>query len=189
MRTRSRGHRQPIRMRSVNMNEMMHIILSLQLMFGSKRGWLALLLLIFIGAGGYFAFQYFMNPLHALEQADRMWDRDQHVEAIREYKALLRKRDPLDPAYAALPREDRPRLYRRIISHEVRYGVPAEARDWIRLAWEEGIRHLDFDNEQVKQLWIEVTQDSPNPNRDWREEFMTREKKQNAPSIDVPKVP
>ncbi len=177
MRIRSRGSRHQFRINSVNMNELLHIILSLQIMFGTRRGLMAVVLVVVLCGAGYFAFQYFGNPVHALERADRMWDRDQHVEAIREYKALLRKRDPLDPDYAALPREDRPRLFRRVISHEVRYGEPAEARDWIRIAWNEGIRHLDFQYDEVRQMWDEVTGENPDQQRNLLDEFLEHEKR------------
>lgn len=161
------------------MNELVHIMLSLQIMFGSRRGAGAFLAVLLLCGVGYLAFVFFTNPAGALEKADRMWDRDQNVEAVREYKSLLRKRDPLEPEYALLAREDRPRLFRRIISHEVRYGVPAEARDWINEAWEEGIRFdkSDFQHAEVWALWLEVTQDEKKNGRQriLLDEFLDRE--------------
>ncbi len=176
MRIRSRGSRQHYRTNSINMNELMHIILSLQIMFGSRRGLTAVILVVLLFGAGYFAVQFFTNPTHALEKADRLWDRDQHPEAIVQYKSLLRKRDPLDPEYAALPREERWRLYRRIISHEARYGSPAEARDWIRAAWNEGIPNLDFESEDVRRLWHEVTGRDAPPERNLLDEFLDRDR-------------
>lgn len=170
--------RQHYRTTSVNMNELMHIIMSLQIMFGSRRGAGAFLALLLMCGIGYLAFVFFMNPAGALEKADRMWDRDQHVEAIREYKSLLRKRDPIQPEYALLPREDRPRLFRRIISHEVAYANPAEARDWISEAYKEGIdfKESSFQRPEVWEMWQEVTADlkGKGVQRNLLDEFLDR---------------
>lgn len=140
------------------MNELMHIVLSLQLMFGSRRAVGALLAILLFCGVGYLAYNYFTDSSRALRKADELWNRDENVEAIREYKSLLSQRDPLEPQYALLPREDRPRLYRRIISHEARFGNRAEARDWITLAYNEGINFEkpDFENAEVFELWEEV---------------------------------
>ena len=80
-------------------------------------------------------------------------------------KSLLKKRDPLDHQYALIPAGERPRLYRRIISHEARFGSRAEARDWITLAYGEGINFElpDFEDEEVFQLWQEVIADYQDP--------------------------
>ena len=60
---------------------LIHLIVSLQILFGSRRGGLLIpLLVIGLGVGGYFAFQYYKNPdffrspEQQLEVADEMWD-------------------------------------------------------------------------------------------------------------------
>ncbi len=162
MRVRSRKH---YRTNTVNMNELMHIILSLQLMFGSRRALGALLVILALGGIAFGVWYYWSDPGRTLKQADRdlaaadtLWDRDEHVDAVREYKRLLRKSDPVDPRYTYLPRDVRPRLYRRIISHEATFAERAEARDWITAAYHEGINfeRPDFEREETWQLWEQV---------------------------------
>jgi hypothetical protein len=144
--------------RTVNMNELLHIILSLQIMFGSRRALVAIGLILLLGGAGYFVVQYYSDPMRGVGAADRLWDEDKNVEAVRQYKDLLNKRDPINPEYALVPREDRIRLYRRIITHEAVYGSRQDARDWITRAFQEGINfeQADFEHEDVFNLWMEV---------------------------------
>jgi hypothetical protein len=145
---------------------MMHIILSLQLMFGSRRALGAILFVLLIGGAGYLAVRYYSDPMRAVNAADRLWNNDENVEAVRRYKDLLGKRDPINPELALVPRGERPRLYRRVITHEARYGSRQEARDFISKAWHEGINFEkpDFENDDVFELWKEVTADlRPDP--------------------------
>jgi len=147
------------------MNELMHIVLSLQLMFGSRRAAGAVLAILLFCGVGYLAYNHFSDSSRALRQADELWNKDDNVAAVRQYKTLLAKRDPLDRNYFLLPGPERPRLYRRIISHETRFANRAEARDWITAAYGEGINFekADFENEEVFDLWKEVTADYKDP--------------------------
>lgn len=153
------------RVETVNMTELKRNALSLKMMFGSPRTWFAVLVVLLVTAGGYLAYNYFSDPSRALRQADEKWNRDKNVEAVREYKTLLMQRDPLDNQYALIQGPDRPRLYRRIITHEARFGNRGEARDWISKAYGEGINfeRADFENDEVHQLWLEVVADYKDP--------------------------
>ena len=158
------GNRRQYRTKTVNMNELMHIILSLQLMFGSRRAVGAVLAILLFCGVGYLAYNYFSDSSRDLRKADELWNLDKNADAIREYKSLLRKKDPIE-GYYVLPGPERPRLFRRIISHEARYGSRADARDWITTAYGEGINFekADFENEEVYELWKEVTGDYKDP--------------------------
>ncbi len=146
----------------LDMREIMHVIFSLQMLFGSRRGGSGLLLLIIvIGAVAYFGFMMINDPTKALAKADLLWARDDKVGAIHAYKQLLRKRAPLGQDGAAWLQDSRPRLYRRIISFEAEYGDSqfGEVRDWIVDAWNNGIRNLKFESEAAQKLWDDVTAD------------------------------
>ncbi len=140
------------------MNEFLHTRLSLQVMFGSRRTWVALLLIVVVGVAGFVAVRFYSDPIRGVSQADRLWDRDENVQAVRMYKDLLNKRDPINPEFALVPRVDRPRMYRRIITHEAVYGSRQDARDWISRAYLEGINfeQADFEHNSVFELWQEV---------------------------------
>ena len=154
------GYRRP----DGNLSEferLMHLIVSLQILFGSRRGTILIpILVVAVGLGGWWAYSYFNSPDRMLQQADQKWDsRDtqQQIEAIGEYKVLLNKKDPLDPGLFLL-REGRERLYRRIIIHHVLFNVSdSDANDWIRQAWDEGFRDLGFQDERVKKKWADIT--------------------------------
>ena len=153
------------RVESVNMNEFKRSALSLKMMLGSPKTWIVFLAVIVLCVGSYAAFNYFSDSSRALRHADHLWDTDRNVDAVREYKSLLSQRDPLDKQYALIQGAERPRLYRRIISHEARFGNRAEARDWITKAYLEGVNFekADFENEDVHQLWLEVVADYEDP--------------------------
>ena len=159
------GNRRRDRVSTVDMDGFSHTFLSLKLMFGSRRFLGTLLAILLLCGAGYLAYNYLVDPSRGLRHADHLWNRDQNVEAVREYKALLIKRDPLDHQFALIPGPERPRLFRRIISHEARYGNRAEARDWITAAYGEGINFekADFEDEQVYLLWQEVIADYTGP--------------------------
>ncbi len=150
---------------AVNMHEFRRTALSLKMMFGSSRFWLAILAIGFFAIAAYVIQHSFGNDAGGLQAADQLWNQDQNVEAVREYKALLGKRDRVSSQYAMIQGTDRVRLYRRIISHEARFGNRAEARDWITKAYGEGINFesADFESAQVHQLWVEVTKDYQDP--------------------------
>ena len=146
------GYRRP----SGNLSEferLLHLIVSLQILFGSRRGgFLIPLLLVGLAIGGWWVYKQYNAPDRQLLRADQKWDSGdtrQRIQAIREYKVLLRKKDPLDNGLYLL-RDGRERLYRRIITHHVLFDISdADANDWIREAWDEGIRDPGFEDEKA----------------------------------------
>lgn len=154
------GYRRP----TGNLSEferLIHLMVSLQILFGSRKGGLLIpVLLVAIGLGGWWAYKHFSGPDRLLQTADRKWDSGDtqlRIQAIRDYKILLIKKDPIDPGLHLL-KDGRERLYRRIVIHHVLFDISAaDANDWIRDAWDEGFRDLGFQNEKVKKRWEEVT--------------------------------
>jgi len=119
-------------------------------------------MLVVIGAIvliGYFTIRTAFNSGPALLEADKVYANDQ-IAGIAMYKDLLAKRDFMDPSQPWLT-DDRDRLYRRIISFEVRYGSRDEARDYIRKAWKENFKELSFEDADCRELWKEVTTGTP----------------------------
>ncbi len=167
----------PRPIKTVNMNEAVRLGKSAQMVFGSRWTWLVIVLLVLAGAAGYLALRQYNDPTRGLRHADQLWDRDENPEAVREYKDLLSRRDPINPDFALIPRTDRLRLYRRVITHEAIYGSVQEARDWISRAWLEGLNfeRADFEHPQVFALWEEVIaplrRDNPERERDLSEEM------------------
>jgi len=142
---------------------LIHLIASMQILFGSRRGgWLVPLLLIGLAAGGWYAYSQFMNPSTTLEKAHVMYDSsdtNEQIAAIKVYKNLLNKSDPLEPGRHWL-RTDRDTLYRRVIKHEVLNAENEDkAGEWAIEAIEDGFTKLRFQNERVKAFW-EKTLDS-----------------------------
>ena len=136
---------------------LIHLIASMQILFGSRRGGLLIpLLLIGLCAGGWFGYRHMYSPERALEQAHVMWDSNdtkQQIKAIKEYRAILQKKDPIDPARRWL-KDDRDTLYRRIITHDVKFTLDeSKAGEWVIAAWDEGLRDLRFTDEKVKAFW------------------------------------
>ena len=159
-----RGYQHGYRRPSGNLSEferLLHLIVSLQILFGSRRGGLIIpLLLVGIGFGGWYAYKYYTSPDNLLHSADQKWDSGdtmQRIDAIGDYKALLQKRDPLEPGLYLL-KQGRERLYRRIVTHHVLYDVnDLDLNDWVRDAWDEGFRDLGITDERVKAKWDEIT--------------------------------
>lgn len=119
---------------------------------------MATLVLFGILVGGWFLWSWLGSPLHSLEAADRKWDTgvtEQRIEAISEYKSLLRARDPLETERRRLgDRNDRARLYRRIIEHHVKFDIELrDAREWSLAAWQENIRDLSFGDPDVDRFY------------------------------------
>ena len=149
---------------------LIHLIVSLQILFGSRRGGLLIpLLVIGLGVGGYFAFQYYKNPdffrspEQQLEVADEMWDSAEFEDkkaAIGSYKKLLRKRDPVNDHLYWL-QNDRDRLYRAIIKYHVMFDKDSDqAKEWIIMAWEHDdfrkLEQLNFHDDEVIEFWNET---------------------------------
>ena len=142
---------------------LIHLIASMQILFGSRRGgWVIPLVLFALAAGGWYAYGQFMNPSTTLEKAHVMYDSSdsgEQMEAIAAYKRLLNKSDPLESGRHWL-RTDRDTLYRRVIQHEVLNAEnEAKAGEWAIQAIEDGFTKLRFQNDRVKQFW-EKTLDS-----------------------------
>ena len=155
---------------------LIHLIASMQILFGSRRGgFLIPILLIGLLVGGWFLYRHHYSPDVALERAHQMWDSNdskQQIKAIAQYKQLLQKKDPIEVGRNWLM-DDRDTLYRRIIQHEVKYTLDeAKASEWILRAWDEGIRDLRFQDENVIEFWEKTTASSKikNKNRDKNEE-------------------
>ncbi len=145
------------------LERLFHLFVSLQILFGSRRGGVGVpLVLLAILVGGWFAYSYWFSADPALSRADRKWESGestQRIEAIKDYKELLRKKDPLEPSFFWMKeRSGRARLYRRIVEYHVMYDIDkSAARDWIYEAWGENIRDLDFENDEVNQYYRKVT--------------------------------
>ena len=136
----------------------LRILIGFSFLFGGRRRRYVMILLIAVvimGLIAMFAIRKWNDPSRALAGADQLWETDQRVEAIAEYKVLLRKKDPLAPEQNWLY-EHRPRLYRRIIEYETVFRDRDVARDWIRDAWSENIRNLSFDRDETRELWRQV---------------------------------
>ena len=136
---------------------LIHLIASMQILFGSRRGgWVVPLVLIALGAGGWYAYSQLLNPSTTLEKAHVMYDSSdtgEQMKAIAAYKQLLNKSDPLEPGRHWL-RSDRDTLYRRVIQHEVLNAEnEAKAGEWAIQAIEDGFTKLRFQDERVKAFW------------------------------------
>ena len=146
-----------------------HLIASMQILFGSRRGgFLIPLLIIGLLVGGWFLYRHNYSPEIALERAHQMWDSNdtkQQISAIKSYQKLLQKKDPIEPGRNWLM-DDRDTLYRRIIHHEFKFsGNETKASEWILKAWDEGIRDLRFQDEEVKAFWDKTTASSRQKNK------------------------
>ena len=152
---------------------LIHLIASMQILFGSRRGgWVIPLLLIGLAFGGWYAFGQLLNPSTTLEKAHVMYDSSdtsEQIKAIAAYKKLLNKSDPLEPGRHWL-RTDRDTLYRRVIQHEVLNAEnETKASEWAIQAIEDGFTKLRFQNERVKTFWEKTLdsfkKDKPNRNK------------------------
>jgi hypothetical protein len=97
----------------------------------------------------------------AVEKAHRKWDSNDtklQIEAVKEYQDLLKRTDRLDPARRWV-RDDRDTLYRRVIVHEFKFQKnAAKAREYILDAWDEGIRDLRIEEDEVREFWDKVVE-------------------------------
>jgi hypothetical protein len=144
-------------------DRMFQLFVSLQILFGSRRGFSVLLPLLLLGAvvgGGWLAFNVYNSPQRQLERAHSDWDSGvttRQLAAITQYKELLQKDSPIEPGTRWL-QNDRDALYRRIVEHQVLYEKDERgAREWIIKAWDEGIRDLRFADGEAKEFWMEAT--------------------------------
>ena len=108
-----------------------------------------------------------------------MWesnDTKQQIAAIKSYKKLLAKSDPIEPGRHWLM-DDRDTLYRRIIRHEFMFEEnPTKAHGWITKAWDEGFRDLRFQESDTKlrEFWTKTTDQ-------WRQKNKNRNPNQPNP--------
>jgi hypothetical protein len=122
------------------------------------------LLILLVAIGGWLVYRNWYDPAKALEKADIMWDTGdsrQRVAAVREYKYLLRKTDPLENKLFWLKGEtQRKLLYQKIIEYHIKYDdSESDAREWLIKAWSENLRDLNFGNdEQLNKFWKEETE-------------------------------
>jgi len=122
------------------------------------------LLLLLTAIGGWLVYRNWYDPAKALEKADIMWDTGdsrERVAAVREYKYLLRKTDPLESKLFWLKGEtQRKLLYQKIIEYHIKYDDnQSDAREWLIKAWSENLRDLNFGNdEQLNNFWKEETE-------------------------------
>ncbi len=144
-------------------DRMFQLFVSLQILFGSRRGFSFLLPLLLLAAlvfGGWFAFNAFSSPQRQLDRAHADWDSGvttRQIAAIVKYKELLQKDNPIEPGMRWL-QNDRDTLYRRIVEHQVLYEKDERgAREWIIRAWDEGIRDLRFADGEVLNFWNKAT--------------------------------
>ena len=167
---------------------LIHLIASMQILFGSRRGG-ALIPLLFIGilVGGWFLYRHNYSPDVALERAHEMWnsnDTKQQIKAIAQYRTLLEKKDPLEPGRYWLI-DDRDTLFRRIIQHEVIFsGNEIKAAEWCLKAWDEGIRDLRFSDEKVKLFWEKTTASSRQKNKLRNPNDHSDKKFESIPGLD-----
>ena len=147
-----------------NIDRMFQLFVSLQILFGSRRGFsvvLPLLILAAVAAIVWFAFGAFNSPQRLLEQAHADWDSgvsSRQVAAIEKYKDLLQKANPIETGTRWL-QNDRDTLYRRVIEHQVLFEKDERgAREWIIKAWDEGIRDLRFGEGETKDFWDKATE-------------------------------
>lgn len=144
-------------------DRMFQLFVSLQILFGSRRGFsllLPLLLIAALVAGGWFAFSVFNSPQRQLDRAHADWDSGvttRQISAIVKYKELLQKDNPIEPGTRWL-QNDRDTLYRRIVEHQVLFEKDDRgAREWIIRAWDEGIRDLRLADGEVLDFWKKST--------------------------------
>lgn len=162
---------------------LMHLIVSLQILFGSRRGgiWIPVVLLALIFGGIFFYNQMYNNPERMLASADQQWntgiEREQ-MAAINSYMEILEKKDGnfldkiLNPSKNAKRSDEaepllkdverRKELYSRIIRHKFRFINPDDAAVWVRRAVSENIS-LTFigkdgtEDEELTTFWKNAT--------------------------------
>lgn len=147
---------------------LIHLMASMQNVLGRRGCLIFPFLIVGLLVGGWFLYRFQFSPERALEQAHLMWDSNdskEQIKAIRTYKRLLQKTDPIEPGRHWLM-DDRDTLYRRIIRHEVIYTRnESKAAEWVLRAWDEGIRDLRFADERVSTFWDRTTESSRQKNK------------------------
>ncbi|MEL7496068.1 MAG: hypothetical protein AAFN77_00555 [Planctomycetota bacterium] len=140
---------------------LIHLIASMQILFGSRPGgWVIPLVIVALAVTGWMAYRNYNSSDSAYENAMALYDSSDtqdKLKAIKEFKRLLVKVDRIEPGTFFLTK-DREKLYRIIIRHEVMFAEDeATAYDWFDKAWDEGITSLRFNDERVQTFWNEST--------------------------------
>ena len=161
----------------------LHLVVSLQILFGSRRGviWIPVVILALLFGGLFFYNHMYNNPQRMLASADQQWntgvEREQ-MAAINSYMEILEKKDNnlfdkiLNPSKNAKRAENsepllkdierRKELYSRIIRHKFRFINPDDAAIWVRRAVSENIS-LTFigkdgtEDEELTIFWNNAT--------------------------------
>lgn len=165
------------RSRMSEFERLFHLIVSLQILFGSRRGlmWVPIVVLILVFGGLFFYNQMYNNPEKLLSEADRKWNtgvETQQMAAITQYMQILNRQDAnlldqlLNPSESSRSDQDmgpllkdperRQILYKRIILHQFRYVNEEEAALWIEMALNEGFE-LEFVEDDVDAFWNKAT--------------------------------
>ena len=162
---------------------LLHLVVSLQILFGSRRGviWIPVVILALLFGGLFFYNHMYNNPQRMLASADQQWntgvEREQ-MAAISSYMEILEKKDSnlldniLNPSKNAKrsqnsepllkDTERRKELYSRIIRHKFRFINPDDAAIWVRRAVSENIS-LTFigkdgtEDEELTIFWNNAT--------------------------------
>ena len=169
-----------------NMSEferLLHLIVSLQILFGSRRGaiWVPIVVLGLIFGGIFLYNHLYNNAERSLAEADRKWNTgvvEQKMEAINEYMAILVKKDEnlldqflnpgktsqsdAEPELLLKDRERREVLYKRIIKHKFRFVDPDDAAHWAEKAINEGfdlkfIDEMGDPEEDLTKFWTQAS--------------------------------
>ena len=155
---------------------LLHLFVSLQILFGSRRGgvWIPVVLIGLVFGGIFFYNHSFNNPERLLAEADRKWNtgvETDQMDAITDYMEILKRKDAnlldqvLNPSKGArssdesAPLLDDPKrrqiLYKRIIIHKYKYVDEEDAAIWIEMAVNERF-DLEFVEDDVSAFWGKV---------------------------------
>lgn len=172
-----------------DIERMFQLIVSLQILFGSRRGGPILVVLLVVAvlvAGGWFLLNKVNSPNRKLERAHADWDSGvttRQIDAIKQYRNLLQMNDPIETGMRWL-RQDRDKLYRRIIQHEILYEKnERRAREWVIDAIDEGIQDLRFADGEVKDFWDRTVRSLSSKGRSRRSGNSGDEQSHDNPSV------
>ena len=155
---------------------LLHLFVSLQILFGSRRGgiWIPVVILVVVFGGIFYYNHTFNNPERMLAEADRKWNtgvETDQMDAISDYMEILKRKDTnlldqvLNPSQSARTSgeaeplltdpERRQILYKRIIIHKYKYVAEDDAAIWVEMALNEGF-DLEFVDDDVAAFWAKV---------------------------------
>ena len=181
----------------------LHLVVSLQILFGSRRGviWIPVVILALLFGGLFFYNHMYNNPQRMLASADQQWNtgvEQEQMAAINSYMEILEKKDSnlldklLNPSKNAKraknsepllkDTERRKELYSRIIRHKFRFINPDDAAIWVRRAVSENIS-LTFigkdgtEDEELTTFWNNATKTLKKNKR-------RKQKSKNSPDSD-----